>query len=124
MNRKQLDAALEEFYRDIRPHPLVKQWGTWGPVVFELRLFENGVRLCWLQVLEDFARQGWAKRFMRRLCDWADRHGLELTLEVHPKGKPKVTRSALREFYARCGFIRDVRRAGGMKRLPGAMPRP
>jgi GNAT superfamily N-acetyltransferase len=92
----------------------------WGPVIFNVRSFDNETaRLCWLQVLNDYARQGWASRFMRELEAWADSHPVTLTLEVFPQGIPKIPKTKLRAFYRRHGFVAD--RFNGenqMKRIP------
>lgn len=98
---------------NIRRHPLVADWRTWGPVVFEVKAFDGRVRLNWIQVVDAYTRQGWARRFMEMLCLWADLRGLTLELEAQPVGVPSVPEKVLVKFYKSLGFrpIRDRWRA-------------
>ncbi len=89
----------------IAQHPLVAPWKVWGPVIFSLQVWDGGARLAWLQVLEDYARQGWAGRFLNRLTTWADANQLVLTLDVCPRGAPKLSKAQLRALYGRHGFV-------------------
>jgi GNAT superfamily N-acetyltransferase len=119
---RDLKAEVAAFLDDpeIGPH-IVKHWRRWRAVSFALRPFGETIRLAWLQVDADESRRGWARRFMDKLCRWADERRLVLTLDVHPQGEPRVPFRALDAFYKSCGFVDDHEAgAGALVRLPRA----
>jgi hypothetical protein len=57
---------------------------------------------------------------MRELCDFADRHGVEIRLTPSSKGDHGATtsRGRLIRFYKRFGFVEEKRRPGDFTPVP------
>jgi len=93
----------------------------------EGRVYEgrNVIKLDHLRVEKELRNQGLGSSFMQDLCDYADRNGKDIELNLADKERGETTsKNRLIEFYKRFGFVRnfgrtvDFRRSCQMYRRP------
>jgi GNAT superfamily N-acetyltransferase len=98
-------------------------------VFFELMVTQNllvgnVIELTWI-IVQD-RKQGVGTAIMRELCEFADRHAVEIRLTPASKGDNAATTSRARliRFYKRFGFAVDKRKAGEITGIPALIRKP
>lgn len=61
-----------------------------------------------LYVAPDYRRQGYGKRLLRFVCEYADGNGYTLRLSVQPQADRPMSLGELRAFYQKFGFTGDI----------------
>ena len=87
------------------------------------RMRELTRELSHLEVPLDDRRKGYATQLMHNVCTEADLQGKTLLVFVQPFGDIELSRTQLRDWYARLGFMVIQEDPCMMARLPGGTPR-
>ena len=84
----------------------------------------NVIELTWIIVQE--RKQGVGTAIMRELCEFADRHAVEIRLTPASKGDNAATTSRARliRFYKRFGFAADEHKVGDVTGIPALIRKP
>jgi len=98
-------------------------------VVFELMVTHNHLlakvmELIWI-IVQD-RKQGVGTAIMRELCQFADRHAVEIMLKPASRSDYAATTSRARlvRFYKRFGFVRDKGRPVALTSIPVLIRKP
>jgi GNAT superfamily N-acetyltransferase len=121
MSAKLTPAKVQKFEAHIRK--------GYESVFFELMvthnfLVGNVIDLTWI-IVQD-RKQGIGTAIMRELCEFADRHAVEIRLTPASKGDHAATTSRARliRFYKRFGFAIEKRKAGENTGIPALIRKP
>jgi len=77
----------------------------------------NIIKLDKIRVEREYRNQGLGSSYMQDLCDYADRMGKDIELNLGDKERGETTsRNRLIEFYKRFGFVRNFGRTGDYRR--------
>jgi GNAT superfamily N-acetyltransferase len=121
MSAKLTSAKVQKFEAHVRK--------SYEGVFFELMvthnlLVGNVIELTWI-IVQD-RKQGVGTAIMRELCEFADRHAVEIRLTPASKGDNAATTSRARliRFYKRFGFAVEKRKAGEITGIPALVRKP
>ena len=106
-------AMLDEWWKGTTPHPFDRRLRIWDDAIgLWLRGSGRDVELMTIMTFAD-KNQGEGSRALKWVCDLADKHGVELVLNVSPiknagsrTGK-NLNKSELTKWYAKNGFVKD-----------------
>jgi GNAT superfamily N-acetyltransferase len=121
MSAKLTPAKVRQFEVHIRK--------TYEGVFFELMithnlLVGNVIELTWIIVRD--RKKGIGTAVMRELCEFADRHAVDIRLTPASKGDNAATTSRARliRFYKRFGFAPERHKAGDITGIPALIRKP
>ena len=103
-NTAALESYMQDFLAGTAPHPF-DHGSLWKNVVhIQVRPFDGGIHLSWIQSL--YPKKGYASMAMKWLTDLADKHGVPMTLDAVPRGTGewKIGKGKLVAFYKKFGF--------------------
>lgn len=107
-------AMLDEWWKATQPHPFDRRLRIWNDAI-GLWLRPGEDKEAELMTIMTFVdkNQGEGSKALKWVCDLADKHGVDLTLNVSPiknagsrTGK-NLNKKELTSWYAKNGFVKD-----------------